>query len=87
MRKKEWAQQWMRSVWCTWKTLYFSCIAELSCDSLEQVVTCALCVNGFQKQFEILMEKSSATRIDLIIPRSENKMLIENKHPTSSGNP
>lgn len=85
--KKEWAQQWMRSVWCTWKTLvlFLHCWIELWL--LGAGWDMCLVLNGFQKQLEILMEESSATRIDFIIPRSENKMWIGNKHPSSSGNP
>lgn len=72
----------MRSVWCTWQTLalFLHCWIELW-GSLEQVVTCASCVNRFQKQSEILLKKSSATKIDLIIPRIENTMLTRGETP------
>lgn len=48
-------------------------------DSLKPAVTCALCVNGFQKQLEILMKGSSAARVDWTISRIENKMIIKKK--------
>lgn len=78
--KKRWAEQWMRSVWCIWKTviLFMHCWIKLG-DSLKRVITCGLCVNGFQKQLEILMKASCATRIDWIISRIENKMLVKKK--------
>lgn len=84
-KKDELNNEWVFDVYER-LTLFMHCWIKLW-ESLKRVVTCALCINGFQKQLEILMEESSATRIDWIISRIENKILINKKHLTSSGNP